>query len=247
MAPSFAELKAKAAKTTSSGVEKLQNMKDRNTSVSMKKTNWDPYSGKPPPPPPPPKSLINQRTKPELAPLPPPPSRTNSIASTSTASRSLSNSPGLAPPLPSRVSSTTRPPLPSRTPSTGPPLPKRPGQTAVSPPSRTGGLPKPASSGPPPPPPPVALSTKPVLNKRDSFYVEDEDPVIDWTNLSQQDKEVFFSWLDEFFSRYLQIDLAPRAIPYPTQPIGSVGGPPPLKASTKPTSWTPLTVGSSST
>jgi len=26
---------------------------------------------------------------------------------------------------------------------------------------------------------------------------------IDWTNLSQQDKETFFAWLDEFFeSRY---------------------------------------------
>ena len=33
---------------------------------------------------------------------------------------------------------------------------------------------------------------------------------IDWANLSQEDKDAFFSWLDEFFSRYLNISLPPR-------------------------------------
>lgn len=33
---------------------------------------------------------------------------------------------------------------------------------------------------------------------------------IDWAHLSVQDKEVFFSWLDEFFSRHLHIAIPPR-------------------------------------
>ena len=32
---------------------------------------------------------------------------------------------------------------------------------------------------------------------------------IDWANLSAEDKEVFFSWLDEFFSRYLGREIGP--------------------------------------
>ena len=34
---------------------------------------------------------------------------------------------------------------------------------------------------------------------------------IDWANLSPEDKEVFFSWLDEFFARYLKVAIPPRA------------------------------------
>jgi len=33
---------------------------------------------------------------------------------------------------------------------------------------------------------------------------------IDWANLTPEDKEAFFEWLDEFFSRYLGIELSPR-------------------------------------
>ena len=33
---------------------------------------------------------------------------------------------------------------------------------------------------------------------------------IDWANLTPEDKEAFFGWLDEFFSRYLGIELSPR-------------------------------------
>ena len=50
-----------------------------------------------------------------------------------------------------------------------------------------------------PPPPPVrrTLQTKQEVHAQD-----DHEQHIDWTNLSQEDKEVFFSWLDEFFGRF---------------------------------------------
>lgn len=72
---------------------------------------------------------------------------------------------------------------------------------------------------PPATPPPVIRTTKPGAAARASFvqspvvsvhpppvYVrEPESPLdeIDWANLSQEDKEEFFSWLDEFFDRFL--------------------------------------------
>ncbi|KAH6904448.1 hypothetical protein BKA70DRAFT_1296728 [Coprinopsis sp. MPI-PUGE-AT-0042] len=226
--PSFADIKAKAAKTANNTVEKAQNMKDRKTSVSLKKTNWDPYSGKPPPPPPPPKSLVNSRTKPEIAPMLPPPRRTSAASSslsTPGVSRAASISP--APPLPSRTSSSS---------SAGPPLPRRNSPSVLPPSSRAFGLAN-TSGTPSGPPPPVARATKPVLAQRDSLAAhEDEEQSIDWTKLSSEDKEVFFSWLDEFFSSYLKIKLAPRPIVRATQPLGNSGGPPPVKAASKPTS-----------
>ncbi|TFK27319.1 hypothetical protein FA15DRAFT_220954 [Coprinopsis marcescibilis] len=233
--PSFADLKAKAAKTTSSGVDKMQGIKDRNTSVALKNTNWDPYSGKPPPPPPP-SRVIAQNTHPEPTFLPPP-RRAGSSASSSTATASFGHRPATALPPPA---------LPSRKPSTGPPtLPKRSEQSNISVPLRAGGPAIPRSSvGAPGPPPPVAKSTKPVLSRQDSFYVE-EDPVptIDWTRLSQNDKDAFFGWLDEFFSKHLGKPVGPKSNSQQTQPMGNIRGAPPQRGTTKPTSWTSPVVG----
>jgi hypothetical protein len=39
----------------------------------------------------------------------------------------------------------------------------------------------------------------------------EEQPVIDWANLSVEDKQVFFSWLDEFFARHSGKVLPPRS------------------------------------
>ena len=39
---------------------------------------------------------------------------------------------------------------------------------------------------------------------------EEEIDHIDWVNLSPDDKEAFFGWLDEFFARYLQVTVTPR-------------------------------------
>ena len=40
---------------------------------------------------------------------------------------------------------------------------------------------------------------------------EEQEPVIDWVNLSAEDKQVFFSWLDEFFARYSGNAAPPRS------------------------------------
>ncbi len=66
------------------------------------------------------------------------------------------------------------------------------------------------SSGPPPPP--VKRATRPLISSSGSApgppllqrsmsltTYASQEPELDWRNLSQQDKEVFFSWLDEFF------------------------------------------------
>lgn len=201
---SVAELKAKASGITSAGVEKLQNVRDRNTrcelsrrysiplilslSVPMARTNWDPYSGERPPPPPPPRSVINQNTKP-LKPLLPPPSRTAS----STASLNRTNSERLASPLPSRPPSSPALPLSrnhsiSISPQIDPP--HAPLQTK---PSSGKTLPDVGH------PPSIHRSTRPDLQIHKQTPVELE---IDWVNISPEDKEVLFIWLDEFFANF---------------------------------------------
>lgn len=197
---------------TSAGVEKVQHVRDRNTrfvkgfpyskyrnlinwyfySVPLKKTNWDPYNGTPPPPPPP-RSNVNTKPKPQAAFLPPP-SRTGS-ASSSALSRA--NSSSSAPPLPSRSnSSATPPPQSMRTPSApSPALPARSFGSQPSPPSVPRGQ----------PPPIIQRSTRPDGKGKESPLLppptRHAEPAIDWANLSPEDKEVFFSWLDEFFAR----------------------------------------------
>jgi len=40
---------------------------------------------------------------------------------------------------------------------------------------------------------------------------DDQEVVsIDWARLSQEDKETFFGWLDEFFARYFEVDASPK-------------------------------------
>lgn len=53
-------------------------------------------------------------------------------------------------------------------------------------------------------------STRPDLPVATSQTSLNSDPEIDWTNLSPEDKEIFFSWLDEFFGNYLNITIAPK-------------------------------------
>ena len=150
----------------------------------MSKTKWDPYSGAPAPPPPPPRSLVNRNTKPP-APLLPPPSRTSSTASRSlSSSSSAPSTPPLPPRGPSSVESGPPPPLPRRT----PPSVHSPSQPNIS-------------IGPPP----IVRSTRPnfpshpVISKPLGTLSETE---IDWSNLSPEDKHIFFSWLDEFFANF---------------------------------------------
>ncbi|KAG8215214.1 hypothetical protein J3R82DRAFT_8756 [Butyriboletus roseoflavus] len=59
----------------------------------------------------------------------------------------------------------------------------------------------------PPPPPTRAASGYPPSHRETS---QDAVNRIDWVHLSPEDKEAFFGLLDEFFSRYLGIELGPR-------------------------------------
>ncbi|KAF8883663.1 hypothetical protein CPB85DRAFT_393002 [Mucidula mucida] len=152
-----AELKERASKVKDASVTKIQNTRDRHSSVPLKNTNWDPYSGKPPPPPPPARTSTSKRpTSLSPPPLAPPPQRAGSVVSSSSTS-SLSSGP---PPPP--VKRATRPPISSPGSAPGPPLPQR---------------------------------------SMSSASYASQEAELDWRNLSQQDKEVFFSWLDEFFER----------------------------------------------
>ncbi|KAH7924325.1 hypothetical protein BV22DRAFT_1035216 [Leucogyrophana mollusca] len=95
-----------------------------------------------------------------------------------------------------------------------------------------------------PPPPPVPVSTRPDFAPPPT-YVRQPPPTrfagaqqqtassssadeIDWANLTQEDKEVFFDWLDEFFSRFLNVELSPRtSASVRVSPLPPVRGPPP--------------------
>lgn len=170
----------------------------------MAKTNWDPYSGQPPPPPPPPRSLVNHRTKPVAAAEPsllPPPSRSSSAGSPSL-SRGSAATP---PPPPSRngSGSGTPPPPPPRGRNAAPPAPP-PRATAQS---SLSAVPARADAGPPP----IVKSTRPGFQ---THHAQGNfgDNEIDWVNLTPQDKEVFFSWLDEYFANFSTSRLATGGI-----------------------------------
>ncbi|KAF9556244.1 hypothetical protein CPC08DRAFT_765375 [Agrocybe pediades] len=209
--PSFAEIKAKASNVTSSGVSKIQNVRDRNTSVPLKKTNWDPYSGEPPPPPPPPRTLVRASTKPALAPLPPPPSRTGSGASASASSSSTSLAPGAGGGRASGNASPGPPPI-----------------VAATKPNLRGRSPVPVPvPGPPPPPPPPSRSahgstTSPPLGGGGGAKPKPPLPV------------------RKASGQPLQPSLPPRATPSPSPgfPRVSLSGsgppPPPVRKTTKP-------------
>ncbi|KIY62865.1 hypothetical protein CYLTODRAFT_426589 [Cylindrobasidium torrendii FP15055 ss-10] len=111
--PSFAELRERAEKAKDAGVSKFQNTRDRHSSVPLKNTNWDPYSGKPPPPPPPQmrsgtSAIHSPRSSISAHPTPPPPQRAGSIMSHSSSSSFSSTPP------PPAVRHASRPALPHR-------------------------------------------------------------------------------------------------------------------------------------
>jgi hypothetical protein len=75
----------------------------------------------------------------------------------------------------------------------------------------------PTRAKPPPPPPPRRASSNIAFGdtSRGTACVEE----IDWANLSDEDKQAFFSWLDEFFARYLA--LSPPAMTAPAASISA--------------------------
>lgn len=86
------------------------------------------------------------------------------------------------------------------------PAPTPPGVPRASRPANASESPSPPPYTPPPPPTRAASGYPP--SHRESL--QDAADKIDWANLSPEDKEAFFEWLDEFFSRHLGIELSPR-------------------------------------
>ncbi|EIW56724.1 uncharacterized protein TRAVEDRAFT_151331 [Trametes versicolor FP-101664 SS1] len=233
--PTLAELRSRAVKVKDAGVSSLSNTKDRMSSQPSKNINWNAdVKAKPPPPPAP-------LAKPVYKP-PPPPSRTGSSAS---------SAPGIVnkPPVPVRKFGVSANPTLARSISNvsqengvnpGPP-PRPPPRSfnsnasSVSPspsPSISGGL----APGPPPlirretrpdqpSPPPRSFAPPPPVRKAQSE--EAGINKIDWANLSPEDKQAFFGWLDEFFSRYLGKPIPPRTTTDSVEQISGGQLPPP--------------------
>jgi Wiskott-Aldrich syndrome protein len=136
------------------------------------------------------------------------------------------------PQLPRRNNTLSPPALPSRggsaspeSVSLSPPVPPPPPSRSPLPPANRISPSTPSDQGSPPPPA-FNLSTKPGASPALSFTaptpafsaptpprrspaishvqptIEDD---IDWANLSKEDKEVLFSWFDEFFTRLLGV------------------------------------------
>ncbi|KAJ6476285.1 proline-rich protein [Mycena sanguinolenta] len=189
--PTFAELRDKAGKAKDATVKKTTDMKDRHTSVPLKSTNWDPYNKNPhPPPPPPPRA--NKHTKPTVQPsFPAPPQRGGSTAEPS------APSPGPGPPPIVRPSAAPGPPPIVR--ATRPSLPSSSSASTLPPPPVR--APVLSRFRQPEPEEEVPAATPPPPVRRVAARSAEKD--IDWTNLSAEDKEVLFAWLDEFFSRHL--------------------------------------------
>jgi hypothetical protein len=75
----------------------------------------------------------------------------------------------------------------------------------------------------PPPPPPrrAPSSSKKAFGGPSRGVVDDER--IDWANLSDEDKQAFFAWLDEFFAQYLGLPqpATVTALPIPSAPVSA--------------------------
>lgn len=194
--PSITELREKAAKMADAGTSKIANTRDRMQSQPSKNIDWDAeIKPKPPPPPKPPRP-------------PPPPSRTSSTSSSATTSQ-----PKDKPPVPVRKADSSTTPILSRSASqaihssSASPLPSMGRPPVIRRETRPDATPL--------PPPPSRTSSNsislPKATAQPHATKEADIDRIDWTNLSLEDKQVFFSWLDEFFARYLQVATPARS------------------------------------
>ena len=176
-------MKDRAVKAKDYTVTKATHTRDHMVSQPSKKINWDPNHRRPPPPP-----VVKPKNSDLYA---PPPSRTSSTASSTTKNTPTSPSPPNVP---------VRPSVPHRDshPASVTPPP-------VAPP-RIHRETRPDSVSPPPPP----IRSVAITSRASTLSADDEK--IDWANLSPEDKQVFFSWLDEFFAKHLNLSVPPRSV-----------------------------------
>lgn len=93
-----------------------------------------------------------------------------------------------------------------------------------------------ARAKPPPPPPPsrrVPASHGNDLSTTHSHTSSSGAPSetiaidkIDWAKLSYEDKQAFFTWLDEFFARYLDLTVSPTPVSVPADSSSNTTTPP---------------------
>ncbi|KAJ7789563.1 hypothetical protein B0H14DRAFT_2627091 [Mycena olivaceomarginata] len=114
-------------------------------------------------------------------PPPPPPPRANKFTKPTP-------QPSFAPP-PQRSGPSAGSPAPSPSPRPGPPPIVRPSAAASGPPPISRRRTRSRQAAPPP------------VRRFGARTTPEKE--IDWVNLSAEDKEVLFGWLDEFFSRHL--------------------------------------------
>jgi len=178
---SLASIKEKAGDAKDYSAKRIARLQ----SPASKNLNWD--MSKPPPPPAPPERKASQtRSRP-----PPPPHPMKSTSPTEEAPP--------RPAIPSRRSSTLRSPVGAPQPPSRPVIPSRPVvPERPSPPAQR----RPPAISPPVSSPPRSY---PEVQK------EVEPDRIDWANLSYEDKQEFFSWLDEFFAPRMNKSLPPRS------------------------------------
>ncbi|TFK47146.1 hypothetical protein OE88DRAFT_1811330 [Heliocybe sulcata] len=201
----LADLKTKALKAKDATVSKVVNTKDRMQSTPSAKTNWD-YSNPPVrrPPPVPMKSRDSELYG-------PPPVRQNSKPESSESMENVHARP--SPVLTSRPSVTPRaskPAIPTRT------------------------VPEEDLAYEPPRPPPMPTRRSAASAPIQESHTEEVIDRIDWVNLSQEDKDVLFSWLDEFFTHLLGQPIGPSDKPTVSRNAVSWPAPKPTLPSRQP-------------
>lgn len=205
--PSFdvGELKSRALAAKTSASERASNFRDKHSSVSSEKLDLEARrrlaeerKAQGPPPalapkpkkaPPPPPTHIGRPSIDASSPRP-------SVESTTSVRSSLFSKPAPVVPRSSKA-----PPPPVIKYNSRPDAVSREPADAIQPPLVDV---EPSSSGSPPLPP-SRRSARPAANETESSITPNN---IDWKNLSPEDKEVFFGWLDEFFSAQLKVDLS---------------------------------------
>ncbi|KAI0077628.1 hypothetical protein K474DRAFT_1697560 [Panus rudis PR-1116 ss-1] len=179
--PSFADLKDRASKVKDASVSKVKDTRDKYSSVSSKKMDWDPNHKRPPPPPPASRSSLSDRSRSSSYAPPPPP-----VA------------PGPPPPPAPRAAAP-------------PPIIRR--DTRPDQPGTTSNVVRPPSSS----------SATPDASSRSQ---------IDWANLSGEDKQTLFQWLDEYFATRFNISSLANASHSAPAPVPTHGLRAPLPART---------------
>ncbi|KAL5520559.1 hypothetical protein ACEPAG_9783 [Sanghuangporus baumii] len=197
-----ATIKDKAVSAKNATATKIQNTRDKHTSTPMAKTRFAdagymPKASSPPPPPPPGARRSFNASR-------------GSLESAGAEAYGHDSTDRFAAPPP--VVRTTKPSLNARSASPSSPPPSHRLSVFERAKAFNNSIHSPSSPAPPPPAPRTPSqrwsqpASKPsqVPSTNDSADANVDIDKIDWANLSPEDKETFFGWLDEFFAQYIE-------------------------------------------